>query len=178
VYVEAEDVETVKAEMPPDLAKRIAGYANPGEPDYLQLLTMAKHPQGGIIANSTFSWWAGWLHPFLHSNPGVIVSVERRLWFGDAGLTAKLDLVPQKEWRSMSEVVEPSEVKFTEDRAGVAKAVAQLQQWKSRGAWRRFTLTWNNDGRTYPDLTYEKALVCLLECKPTGSERGSFRLLL
>lgn len=59
--------------------------------DYLELylMSMCKH---NILANSTFSWWAGWLNNDINK----IITVPSK-WFGSAGPQDTQDLIP-KEW--------------------------------------------------------------------------------
>jgi Glycosyl transferase family 11 len=65
-----------------------ASASGPKNAYHFELMSLSKH---NIVANSTYSWWAGWLN----ANPAKIVVAPRR-WFNDPAMDDK-DIVPA-EW--------------------------------------------------------------------------------
>lgn len=65
VFAEEEDMTTIQKEIAasPILSKRTIEFIDTKIPDYLQMLMMAQCPEGGIVANSSFSAWAAYLQP-------------------------------------------------------------------------------------------------------------------
>jgi len=95
VFCESEDVEQVKNECArsPKLRDRVIadGLLIRDVPDYQQLYLMSICGRGGMIANSTFSVWAGYLHAaktgiftypdiFFTEHPGKLPSIFDPTW--------------------------------------------------------------------------------------------------
>ena len=85
-YVFSDDPEWVRANFFPALPMTVVDIHGPHEAhEDLRLMAACKH---FVIANSSFSWWAGWLG----TNPKKIVVAPSR-WF-QAGNTDTKDLIP------------------------------------------------------------------------------------
>jgi hypothetical protein len=86
LYVFSDDIDAVEREFAPGgrvVFVRATGHTNAY--DKIRLMALCDH---GIIANSTFSWWAAWLNP----SPNKIV-IAPDPWFDRSSLDAG-DLVP------------------------------------------------------------------------------------
>ena len=86
VFVFSDDIEWCKRNI---VFENITYIEN--EPDYIDLWIMSMC-NNNIIANSTFSWWAGWLNQ--HTNKIVVAP---KIWFGAVKQLDTKDLIP-KEW--------------------------------------------------------------------------------
>lgn len=92
IFAFSDDHDWVQAVLAPLLGNIISVRHNSGmrSANDMRLFSMADHQ---VIANSSFSWWGGWLNP----NLGKIVIAPRR-WFCDG--TDDSDLVPS-DWARM-----------------------------------------------------------------------------
>jgi FkbM family methyltransferase len=88
VFAEAEDMQAIQKEIAQSavLSKRHIMYVDVRIPDYIQLLMMAHCPEGGIVANSSFSAWAAYLHPISNT----IVAPTK--WFANQQESTLADL--------------------------------------------------------------------------------------
>ncbi len=89
LYVFSDDMDAVEAEFIPDQPCVYVRAVEPWHPwDKIRLMSLCQH---GVIANSTFSWWAGWLLP----NPDKIIIAPNQ-WRRDTTHDYR-DAAP-KEW--------------------------------------------------------------------------------
>lgn len=93
-FIFSDDLNWVKENLKLD-KEQIFVDINNATTDYMELMLMAacKH---NIIANSSFSWWAGWLN----NNPKKIV-IAPKIWYGNALAQANYEngnLVPSS-WK-------------------------------------------------------------------------------
>jgi hypothetical protein len=91
IYVFSDDIEYAKQIIQIDCPIRFMCSSRNRDFEELQLLCSCKHQ---ITANSTFSWWAGWLN----DNPSKIVVAPER-WFSSSRFDTS-DLIP-KDWIKM-----------------------------------------------------------------------------
>lgn len=87
IYYFSDDIEWVKKNLPASGAEYVSSYTKSAIEDFY-LMTHCRH---NIIANSSFSWWTGWLN----ANPGKMVVAPKK-WFADDRINTT-DLIPV-EW--------------------------------------------------------------------------------
>lgn len=92
VFVFSDDPDWARAHLDLPFPKIVVGH-NSGEKHYEDLRLMAQCAHH-VIANSSFSWWGGWLNPA----PAKIICAPAR-WFKDPSLHNS-DILPQT-WQAL-----------------------------------------------------------------------------
>jgi hypothetical protein len=95
IFCEQSDLESVRAELPPSLARRIGRFVDTQIPDYLQLLMMAHCEAGGILANSSFSCWAAYASTVWNARPTFVAPTT---WFVDHKMNADVSGICLPNW--------------------------------------------------------------------------------
>ena len=90
-FIFSDDIEWVKENLKLD-SERYYISGNNGNNSYIdmQLMSYCKH---NIIANSSFSWWGGWLN----KNPLKIV-IAPKVWFTDNNINQQTNNLLPKTW--------------------------------------------------------------------------------